>query len=529
MQAAISTLVGHVIVSKGLSSAPDDVVIVAARIMVKVFYAERTDVFPGLIARNNAFIEYEKFIHRTYYPYIIHPYSKLRVTWEKCCLVFIPIRMLLVSLMWAVLPHDNFFFRMCVVFFEFINFMDLVINFFTGYIEPNTEIAVFEPKKIAKRYLVGCFAFDFLSSIPMGLIYKIMRPCDKNKSYEWCNLVYDLLIHMCYLRYFSFIRYFQKLAKIMLWNLFFVGILLVCLGTFFFLVLANNVYCMMGILVGTHFARWYVDKEALLPSTEVMWGNLKEYVRAFSVLILDCLYFEDEKEENYVYVRIIVLICTFFTNIVFVAFFIKYLTLKMIPKDRFLDLESRVLTFVRIRHLPRILESKTLLYFQLLLENKSYTEDEIFNYIPDTFKAEIFFELCLPLLKHFYAFEDLPTYVLRRLAECMKYQLCLPNEVILKRDETSLSMFFVQRGTVALYSAKHVELYHFEAGSSFNGRNFVLGEPSTGHYAISIEVSEVYQLKEEDFIEIMNMYPGLYKSVQKKVLDDKSGGSYMLR
>lgn len=98
----------------------------------------------------------------------------------------------------------------------------------------------------------------------------------------------------------------------------------------------------------------------------------------------------------------------------------------------------------------------------------------------------------------------------------------------MRKDDPVLSMYFVHRGTVALYSSKHVELYHFEGGSCFNGRNLILDDNSTGYYAISIEVAEVYKLHRADFVEIMRSYPSLLKSVELKVIHEKTGGNYII-
>ncbi|KAK6639770.1 hypothetical protein RUM43_008045 [Polyplax serrata] len=490
----------------------------------KIFYAQNTHVYPGIISRNNAVIEYEKYVHRTFFPYVIHPYSYFRICWEKTETVLIPVRLCIMSLLWAAMPHGSPSFQFSLLVCHGISFVDVILNFFTGYIDSKTEVAVLQPRHIIRKYLKTHFLCDILSCIPFEFIF-VVGTSSNRLNYGLPEVIIDILNHCIYLRYFCFIRYYHRLAKIMLWNIFFVGIICVIFAIGIILFVANDIYCILGILNASNSPNNTEFKPQMAHDLVVMSTNLYVYFNDIIDLILDCLYYESTSINPYI--RSVVLISIFFCNIVFVTYFIKYVMVKLVPKERFLDLESRVLTFVRMKHLSRTLEYKSLLYFQVLLENKAYTEDELFNYIPDTFKADIFFQLCLPLLKHFYAFEDLPTFVLRRLAECMTYQLHLPNEVVMRKDDPVLSMYFVHRGTVALYSSKHVELYHFEGGSCFNGRNLILDDNSTGYYAISIEVAEVYKLNRTDFVEIMRSYPSLLKSVELKVIHEKTGGNYI--
>lgn len=472
----------------------------------KVFYSENANTYPGIIARNNAVLEYEKFIHRNFYPYIIHPYSQFRVNWSKLCLVVVPVRIVSVSFLWAIFSHKSFVYLYTLLGFQILNCADVILNFFTGYIE--SDVAVLEPRRIVKRYLTTYFLVDFIPCLPLQFMRLLIQNFSFSKQYSHYEFTFDVLVHLVCLRYFSFLRYFRDLAKILLWNCYLVGMLSVFIFLFCSLMIAIDVYTVMTIR-NQSISSWYCDVYA--------------YLNAFMALLLDCLFYDTDTTYSFMYVRSVILVISFFSYLLFLSNFIKFILLKMTPK-KFYDVENRVLALVKIKHLPRALQLKGLLYFQIILENKYYREDEIFNYIPDTYKADIFFHLCLPLLKHFYAFEELPTFLLRHLAECMKYQLCLPNEVIMKKDETRLSMYFVYRGSIALYSSDHVELYHFEGGTCFNGRQLILGEVSSGYYAISIEIAEIYRLDEVDFKNIMKAYPGMEKIIRQKVRQDKAVG-----
>ena len=481
----------------------------------KYFYAESANVYPGIVTRNNTILEYEKFVQRTFFPYIIHPYSHFRVTFQKVIIIIIVIELYTLSIATPALPLEhwsNYFLRLM---FSFVNYVDIVMSFLTGYIDSTTEIAILEPRKIIKRYLLTFFTVEMISSFPFEVVIKLSPIC--KEFTEECLVLLFLCPQFTYLQYFTFLKHLSQVSKIMMWNVYLTNLVSSTFGFMILLLFATNINSILTVSDNRiDFDYIAVD----LPSEifEIIINNLKHYVDAFLDLLLVALYVEKYFEDEKVLFRIDLLVFDFFANIIFMSYFMEYILTKLSTKEKFLDIESKVLTFEKTRHLSRTLEIKTLLYYQIISENKGYREDEIFDYIPDSFKADIFFHICLPLLKHYYAFENLPTFVLRRMAECMKYQLHLPNEVVMKKFETVLKMFFVHTGTVALYSSKHVELYHFGDGTSFNGRNFILGLSTTGSYAISVEVAEVYILHHDDFLDIMKHYPYLFEKIQKKII-----------
>ena len=58
---------------------------------------------------------------------------------------------------------------------------DCLKNFLTGYVD-EYEVAVLDPKKIAKHYIEGWFVFDFLSSIPIDPIIDAARDSQHHEN-----------------------------------------------------------------------------------------------------------------------------------------------------------------------------------------------------------------------------------------------------------------------------------------------------------------------------------------------------------
>ena len=52
--------------------------------------------------------------------------------------------------------------------------LDIILNFRTTFINPNTNIEIVEPSRVAKNYVYSIrFPFDILASIPFDLFLKV--------------------------------------------------------------------------------------------------------------------------------------------------------------------------------------------------------------------------------------------------------------------------------------------------------------------------------------------------------------------
>ena len=63
-------------------------------------------------------------------------------------------------------------------------FIDMLLNFRTSYLKDGELIV--SPSKIAKNYLKGWFAIDFLSAVPFDLIVNLYR---KSEVFEECRFM----------------------------------------------------------------------------------------------------------------------------------------------------------------------------------------------------------------------------------------------------------------------------------------------------------------------------------------------------
>ena len=102
--------------------------------------------------------------------WIIHPYSTFRFNWDICCMLAIIIVMIALPLQVAFDESDQIhlspFFPLNLVLDMFF-FIDLIINFRTGYMDKDNPTVILDSKLIVRHYLKTWFAVDFISLLPL--------------------------------------------------------------------------------------------------------------------------------------------------------------------------------------------------------------------------------------------------------------------------------------------------------------------------------------------------------------------------
>lgn len=76
---------------------------------------------------------------------------------------------------------------------------------------------------------------------------------------------------------------------------------------------------------------------------------------------------------------------------------------------------------------------------------------------------------CKKLVENVIFFRNLPLNLLVRIISCLRIEVFLVNDVIIRANTPGASMYFISTGTVAIYtkSGKEVSLQYFKNISSF--------------------------------------------------------------
>ncbi|GJQ86959.1 hypothetical protein Trydic_g5173 [Trypoxylus dichotomus] len=102
--------------------------------------------------------------------YIVHPFSKFRIYWEMLMtltfgLQFVVIPLELAIYYTSILENVRGAWNFVRISLDFVCLADVVLNFFTGYLQTMTKEIILNPSKIMRKYLKSLFFPDVISSI----------------------------------------------------------------------------------------------------------------------------------------------------------------------------------------------------------------------------------------------------------------------------------------------------------------------------------------------------------------------------
>lgn len=144
------------------------------------------------------------------------------------------------------------------------------------------------------------------------------------------------------------------------------------------------------------------------------------------------------------------------------------------PMSKFQEIINQVLAYVNQKQLPKHIKIRLIAYYYHRFRKNYFREktimltlsgNEIFNFkIPYIFlpvinisifdleylRQEIALESCHRLVENVSMFRNLPKTILRNIVKNLKFELYLPNDVIVKAGAHGDCMFFLSAGTVAV-------------------------------------------------------------------------------
>lgn len=484
--------------------------------MRQIFLAASCDTFPGLPFRSHARLQFERFIHTFHYPLTVHPHSLFKFYWEMFVCVCIVLHSVTSSLIRVMLSHSDIQRHVFVFCFQLVGLIDIFVNFLTGFVSTKNEGAVLRPRMIFSNYLRTWFLSDFLSSVPIeGITFAIYPECYARISsveYYECHVYIDALSFLSVLRLCTFCRYTRNIVSLKLIDNLLVRMLFIFYMSFNFMAFILDVNTqILYVAEGTEAEDYDVAGTAL--------ARLLKYLGTLTTVLLDSVYYESI-EGLEMYLKMLFMILAFFGSIIFIGFCTQVLMSSRKATDKYHEMEDSLRRFLAQKQIPKPLVSKSLTYLEVLLGRKYYREEEILKFVPESFKLGIILHLCLPHLKRLSLVSRAPTRVLEQLSFCMRRELYLPNDALVRAGQICTSVFFVHSGTVALYSRKKLELRHCGDGSHFGEENLFRLDDGLNMSllstvsAVAIEVTDLFRLDQEDFLQVLARYPEVLQEMR---------------
>lgn len=144
------------------------------------------------------------------------------------------------------------------------------------------------------------------------------------------------------------------------------------------------------------------------------------------------------------------------------------------------EMEGQLKEYMRHKQLPSYMRSRILTYYEFIFQRRYFRESEIlstiseqlrqvesklnsvhFLYIRKCWFQEMNMHACRKLVENVIFFRNLPLNLLVRIISCLRIEVFLVNDVIIRVNTPGSSMYFISTGTVAIYtkSGKEVRIF----------------------------------------------------------------------
>lgn len=445
--------------------------------------------------------------------FAIHPFSKFRA-WYEVYLIF---------LYGAVLtskPMDAGFVRFedCWkrhyiyynVFVDILCWIDIALNFVTGY--EHTKIHMIELRRsyIIKHYLFGpYFICDVVSSIPKCVVYYLLAKFTRWYSILRLSGVSAISGMFKAIRIISFVKciwrtadYFRMTTK---------GIIFLICTMFGSYMIVHWIACMQFAiprLWRINFSK-EISYESWFFSKKIYGGAL---YRNHSILVRynQCLFksssqifghqlmiYEMKLPEEY-----LLAMFTFFIGKVLVGFIWIVLVVTIlnarIMEVKFVEIINQLQEYMRQKQLPMDLQDRILQHFFFKYQKKYFEEELITSLLSENLKKEANMHTCKSLIENVSLFRDLSPVEISKVVSYLIPEIFLPNDTIIQAGTQGEAMYFLASGTVAVYTRSGKEICHLQDGAYFGEISLVIKGQLRSATIKVLETSYIYRLNKKD-------------------------------
>ncbi|KAB0795056.1 hypothetical protein PPYR_11895 [Photinus pyralis] len=456
------------------------------RIFRRFLTVSEDNAFCKTVLRSSAAIREERARHLQQNYYIVHPFSAARSAWEFYVIIMSFIMLTFTPFEMTIIPFDaNWIAIRRLISGTML--LDFCLNFVCGYHDVKNNKIVLGWRKVVRHYLKTYFLVDILSSIPIiFIVYYIPMPTRVVVGRAMRCM--KLLRLVTLLRYLSTYRH-RKQYSINKFRLFKVSIV--------FLIV---------VLWATSFCYLY----ALSKSKDQFRGFLRSCFHALcNVFGVSYGYFTGNDELKTIYF----VLCFLTFGVIFKMFIyaeiLHMVNTNLSVNNKYEHFMNQLHEFIRYKQLPENMKQRILLFYKFKFENNYYKEDDILESLSENLQQDIILQNCQGFIEKVEYFRNLPTNLLLSLVKCMKSEIFISGDQIVKAGTPGNGMYFISSGTAAVFSPDDVEVCHLTDGSHFGEISLLIEEGKRVVTVVAIECCELYFLSRKDFQIAMAPYPEL--------------------
>nr|CAI5817594.1 unnamed protein product [Callosobruchus analis] len=446
----------------------------------------------------------EHIRHLTVSPYTVHPFSYFNLYWESMISILycISCTLYVVNCMYSWNSTTQVALTRPLVSIESVYIFDSILRFFVGYYDPELNKTVLRRTDIAKHYLKGYFLVD---QLPCFVTY--LYPLRSCKSHI-CSEIVKWSRLLALTRLFRIPRIIETydIIKFKLLPNYHGTIIKTSLVLYITLVISYAIV----LAIENFFEYTYYGTKRWK-----MFNVFRLYTITLKLLTVG---YTGTVEAGQVAMQIASLISLTWGCYVSMVALIWTMRLWTYHSHTRLGADYLYREFqhyVQYEELPHHLRSKCFKLFNFKFHTYYYEERTIDKTVSLTLKQQIQITITRRQLEKVDFFRDVPSSILTKLFSKCKSEIFLTNDVIVVAGSPGQFMYFINFGTVAVYSTSGREICHLEDGAHIGEIAFIFDEMHQTT-VVAVAPCELFKLKKADYDKVLNRHPDVKELIQKR-------------
>ncbi|KAK4885905.1 hypothetical protein RN001_002176 [Aquatica leii] len=463
--------------------------------------------------RSQGAIAFEKHKHLKTYPYMVHPFSDARKYFEclMCFVLFIQFIMVPLDVSCYRKSENNIhttiLWKSIRMAMDILCLLDVCASFITGFFNEQKKQAELSPQKVAVKYCYSYFLIDLIASIPTHV--EIIMDIEN----EDVIAILQLLSLLKLFRFQTFIKYCKNIEETFEIPYALYKIVMVCIIT-----------CLYYHFIACNVMLFRVYSMGLFSKNKINTRFERDlsYSRAYykTLLMARVSSFRDRSTESLELAAIVFIwIISKILFILIIGKLMQVLKATTSSRQKYIEMVRQLRQFMGHRQLPEHMQRRLLTYYKFRFQKSYFRESEILSTISGQLRQEIVMHSCRKLVENVAFFNNIPFTLLARIVSCLRSEVFLVNDVIVRAATAGNSMFFIASGTVAVYTSSGREICHLEDGAHFGEIALVMRDELRVASVVAVDVCELYRLDRKEFVRAIHPYPDLLDNIQRIAAD----------
>ncbi|CAG4956391.1 unnamed protein product [Colias eurytheme] len=458
----------------------------------------------------NQYMQYKK------HPWSIHPYSKFR-TWFE---VFLTVTILLSSILLAVHyskrnPGEYKYEEDIILTLDSIYLIHIILNFFTGYISGETNpIVILDLKRILFKYTSTWFIPDLLTvsilflkmvdyeDLPLelfmvtlkmirliNLISYVKNITTRMKAGQCCETALETMLLL--LSYLSWNMYLQYAVEYMVEGVYIPSSPRIC-----------SWISIVKLWNATSTTRFVFSLDR---AVGMLRGNAN-----INILEQDGC-FELFYITSWCIAQVLVFHCAFKYVITIFG--------SESARAQYFIMSKQVEMYLNQKRFPARIKNKVLRFYAIGYQSHFFAESRMMSCVSGQLREDIIMHTGRQLVRDVAFLKQLPGTLLLQIGIKLRIVIFIAGDIIMKIKTIGDCLYFIHKGTVAIYCESGKEVCHLEDGDFFGEIALVMSHRLRTASAVAVTNCELFRLDREDFESYVACYPTVYEDIKKVAMD----------